>query len=81
MEALQKKLVVKHPCLFWQYEISHNIQENNNLLEYWKDVVKYIDNIAEKDNRDACFCSGVDGIKVQLWEAITRYWTRISKNG
>ena len=26
-------------------------------------------------------CSGVDGIKVQLWEAIMRYWTRISENG
>ena len=26
-------------------------------------------------------CSGVDGIKVQLWEAITRYRTRISENG
>ena len=25
--------------------------------------------------------SGVDGIKVQLWEAITRYRTRISENG
>ena len=24
-------------------------------------------------------CSGVDGIKVQLWQAITRYRTRISK--
>ena len=26
-------------------------------------------------------CIGVDGIKVQLWEAITRYRTRISENG
>ena len=26
-------------------------------------------------------CSGVDGIKVQLLEAIMRYWTRISENG
>ena len=26
-------------------------------------------------------CNGVDGIKVQLWEAITRYRTRISVNG
>ena len=26
-------------------------------------------------------CSGVDGIKVQLWQAITRYRTRISENG
>ena len=26
-------------------------------------------------------CSGVDGIEVQLWEAITRYRTRISENG
>ena len=26
-------------------------------------------------------CSGVDGIKVQLWEAITRYRARISENG
>ena len=26
-------------------------------------------------------CSGVDGIKVQLWEAITLYRTRISENG
>ena len=26
-------------------------------------------------------CSGVDGIKVQLWEAVTRYRTRISENG
>ena len=25
--------------------------------------------------------SGVDGIKVQRWEAITRYRTRISENG
>ena len=25
--------------------------------------------------------SGVDGIKVQLWEAITRYRRRISENG
>ena len=25
--------------------------------------------------------SGVDGIKVQLWEAITRYRARISENG
>ena len=25
--------------------------------------------------------SGVDGIKVQLWEAITRYWTLMSENG
>ena len=25
--------------------------------------------------------SGIDGIKVQLWEAITRYRTRISENG
>ena len=25
--------------------------------------------------------SGVDGIKVQLWEAITRYRTPISENG
>ena len=24
---------------------------------------------------------GVDGIKVQLWEGIMRYWTRISENG
>ena len=27
------------------------------------------------------FCSGVDGIKVQLWETITRYRTRISEHG
>ena len=26
-------------------------------------------------------CSRVDGIKVQLWEGITRYRTRTSKNG
>ena len=26
-------------------------------------------------------CGGVDGIKVQLWEAIMRYRTRISENG
>ena len=26
-------------------------------------------------------CSGVDGIEVQLWEAITLYRTRISENG
>ena len=26
-------------------------------------------------------CSGVDGSKVQLWEVITLYRTRISKNG
>ena len=26
-------------------------------------------------------CRGVDGIKVQLWEAITRYRTRIYENG
>ena len=26
-------------------------------------------------------CSGVDGIKVQLSEAITRYWTQVSENG
>ena len=26
-------------------------------------------------------CSGVDGTKVQLWQAITRYRTRISENG
>ena len=26
-------------------------------------------------------CSGVDGIKVQLWQAITRYRTRISEIG
>ena len=26
-------------------------------------------------------CSGVDGIKVQLWEAITRYRTLVSENG
>ena len=25
--------------------------------------------------------SGLDGIEVQLWEAITRYQTRISENG
>ena len=25
-------------------------------------------------------CSGVDGIKVQLWETITHYRTRISEN-
>ena len=28
-------------------------RKNNNLLEYWKDVVKFIDNKAEKENRNA----------------------------
>ena len=28
-------------------------RKNNNLLEYWKGVVTFIDNIAEKENRDA----------------------------
>ena len=43
-------------------------------LNYWQRCKKKITEMQ-------IICSGADGIKVQLWEAITRYRGRISENG
>ena len=48
-----KKLVVKYPYLFGNTKLVTIFRKNKNLLEYLQDVVKFIANIAEKDNRAA----------------------------
>ena len=48
METL-KKLVFKYPYLLLTIRKVTIFRKNNNFLEYWRNVVKFIDNIAEKD--------------------------------
>ena len=46
-----------------------------------KMLLNLLTTLPKKRTEMQIICRGVDGIKVQLWEAITRYWTRISENG
>ena len=53
METLAKSWSQSIHICFGNTELVTIFRKNNNLLEYWQDVVKFIANIAEKDNRDA----------------------------
>ena len=48
-----KKLVKSIHICFGNTKLVTIFRKNNNLLEYWQDVVKFIANVTEKDNKDA----------------------------
>ena len=50
-------------------------------LNFEKMLLNLLTTLPRKITEIQIICSGVDGSKVQLWEAIMRYRTRISENG
>ena len=53
METLAKSWSKSIHICFGNTKLVTISRKNNNFLEYWQEVVKFIANIAEKDNRDA----------------------------